>query len=321
MARRIAPSAVVDNGPSASLRSEPHSARASTTSGDGSGRVRKANRTRTGAGPIRRKAKARAGTVRPARGGAAAARAAARVLVPAANAPRLSAQQSAVAQTLISQAEDLRKEKKEAEALETADRAIEAAKELGDRLNEADAARLSARILYSMGRYTESMKRAEAARGAAVALNDRSREAQALHGMGNAAWGLGTRADARRYFEQAIALYRDLRMTREALRAIHGLWLVSDVGPDTDVMLTQAIGKRSRPRTHLQRRGGFGGRRETGRSIRTLRRRVCAAAEVAAARRSGGDRPQLALVLTSIGRLYRAHGEVDLRPSSSIAAR
>ena len=117
---------------------------------------------------------------------AAAALAAAFVLLPGSNAVRLSAQQSGVAQTLISQAEDLRKEKKEAEALETADRAIEAAKQMGDRVNEADAARLSARILYSLGRYTESMKRAETARAAALALNDRTREAQALHGMAHA---------------------------------------------------------------------------------------------------------------------------------------
>jgi CHAT domain-containing protein/tetratricopeptide (TPR) repeat protein len=248
---------------------------------------------------------------RASRNRAAAVLAAAFVLLPASHAARLSAQQSGVAQSLIAQAEDLRKEKKEAEALETADRALEAATQLGDRLNEADAARLAARILYSMGRYTESMKRAETARGAAIALNDRTREAQALHGMGNAAWGLGTRADARQYFAQAIALYRDLRMTREALRAIHGLWLVSDISPDTDKMLNEAI-EEAVATKDTTAEGLL--RQDAGDEAFNQARYADAFAQLQKARQlaeDAEDRPQLALVLTSIGRLYRAHGEVD----------
>jgi len=231
--------------------------------------------------------------------------------LPGSNAVRLSAQQSGVAQTLISQAEDLRKEKKEAEALETADRAIEAAKQMGDRVNEADAARLSARILYSLGRYTESMKRAETARAAALALNDRTREAQALHGMANAGWGLGTRADARKYYEQAIALYRDLRMTREALRATHGLWLVSDIGPANEKLLAEAIEEAVATKDTVAE-GML--RQDAGDEAFNQGHYADAFAQLQKSRQlaeAAEDRSQLALVLTSIGRLYRAHGEVD----------
>ena len=131
----------------------------------------------------------------------------------------LHAQQSAAARTLLAQVDGLRKEKKEAEALETADRATTLAAEMGDRVTEADAARMAGRILYSMGRYADSKQRYTRAQAAAVAMNDRVREAQLLHGLANADWGLGRRADARRQYRAGDRLVsRPAHDARDAAR-------------------------------------------------------------------------------------------------------
>jgi len=231
------------------------------------------------------------------------------VLLPVSGAVRVQAQDSAAAKTLLAQVTDLRKEKKEAEALETADRATAMAAEMNDRATEIDAALMAGRILYSMGRFADSQQRYERARKTNAGLNDRRREAQAAYGLGTALWGLGREADARASYQQAINLYRDLRMTREMLRAIHGLlFLVDDpdefqklstsaieeaiASKDLDVegTLRQLVGDEALNRGHYAE------------AYQQFQR----AGEIAEAQ---GDRRQLALVQTSAGRLYRAHGE------------
>ena len=223
----------------------------------------------------------------------------------------LLAHQSGVARTLLEQVDVLRKEKKEAEALETADRAAEVAKETGDRVTEGDAARAAGRILYALGRYLESQQRYERARAIAVVNGDRLREAQVLHGLANAAWGLGQRADARAAYQQAIALYRDLRMTHEMLQAKHGLQFVLDDRDEKqrliDLAIAEAVASNDAPAESLLRQDAGDQAFNEGRYAEAYEQ-LQKAAHIA---ETAGDRRQQALVFTSLGRLYRAHGELD----------
>ncbi|HET7694174.1 MAG TPA: CHAT domain-containing protein [Vicinamibacterales bacterium] len=233
------------------------------------------------------------------------------VLMPISGAARMHAQESTAARTLLAQVDALRKEKKEAEALETADRAMALAAEMTDRVTEVDAAVKAGRILYSMGRYADSQQRYERARATVAALNDRGREAGVLHGLGNAAWGLGRRAEARTFYGEAIALYRAAGMTREALRSTHGLLLLLD-DPEEHQRLTAAAISEAIATKDVDAEGLL--RQVAGDEALNRGRYADAYQQFQRAREiaeSLGDRRQLALVQTSAGRLYRAHGEFD----------
>lgn len=233
------------------------------------------------------------------------------LLMPVSGAIRVQAQQSTAARTLLAQVDGLRKEKKEAEALETADRATALAAEMTDRTTEADASMMAGRILYSMGRYADSQQRYERARTAIAGLNDRKREAQVRHGLGNVAWGMGREAEGRTLYREAIAMYREAGMTREALRATHGLLLLSDDTEEGKQLAAAAIAEAIATKD-LDVEGVL--RQYVGDEALNQGRYSDAYQEFQRAREiaeSQGDRKQLALVETSAGRLYRAHGELD----------
>ena len=233
------------------------------------------------------------------------------VLMPVSGAMRLHAQESAVARTLLAQVDDLRKQKKEAEALETADRAMALAAEMNDRVTEVDAGIKAGRILYSMARYADSQQRYERVRATVAGLNDRGREGSVMHGLGNAAWGLGRRADARTLYRQAIGLYREAKMTREALRSTHGLLLLLD-DPDEHQKLAAAAIEEAVATKDIDAEGLL--RQVAGDEALNRGRYSDAYQQFQRAREIAetlGDKKQLALVQTSAGRLYRAHGDVD----------
>jgi len=237
---------------------------------------------------------------------------AALLLVPAVAPMQATAQQSGVARALLAQVDELRKERKEAEALETADRAADVAKETGDVVTEGDAARAAGRILYSMGRYSESQQRYERSRAIAVANGDRLREAQVMHGLANAAWGQGYRAVARANYLRAIALYTELAMTHQALEATHGLSFVMDDPGDNKRLIELAIA--DAVASHDAQMEGVL-RQDAGDIAFTEGRYAEAYEQLQAAARiaeASDDREQQAFVLTSMGRLYRAHGELDM---------
>jgi CHAT domain-containing protein/tetratricopeptide (TPR) repeat protein len=233
------------------------------------------------------------------------------VLMPISGAIRLHAQESAAARTLLAQVDDLRKEKKEAEALETADRAMNLAAEMNDRVTEVDAAIKAGRILYSMGRFADSQQRYERVRATVAGLNDRGREGSVMHGLGNAAWGVGRRADARTFYRQAIGFYREANMTREALRSTHGLLLLLD-DPDEHqkvaaAAIEEAVATKDSDVEGLLRQVAGDEALNRGRYADAYQQ-FQRAREIAESR---DDKKQLALVQTSAGRVYRAHGDIE----------
>lgn len=248
---------------------------------------------------------------RPRRGAAALGVCVVLLVVTTVTPARVRAQQSGVARALLAQVDDLRKERKEAEALDTADRAAEIAKETGDRVTEADAARAAGRILYSMNRFAESQQRYERAGLIAVATGDRLREAQTSHGLANAAWGQGNRATAKTAYLRAIALYTELGMTHQMLQATHGLSFVIDDHAEgrrvLDRAILDAVASHDAPMEGVLRHAAGDAAFIEGRYAEAYEQ-LQAAARIA---ETVGDRREQALALTSLGRLYRAHGELD----------
>lgn len=190
-------------------------------------------------------------------------------------------------------------------------RVLISAKEQNQGLIEGECHRVLGQIFNGKAQYPAARVELETALAQFQKLSHRLGIGMTYDELGFSAWGMGDRQQAAAYYRQALGEYGALGKIREQASALFNLAFVTPERAEAEKLEDQALdlaveaGDRNLQAKIWQSRGDRAfGQGDFSSAAERLEK-------AAALLEDGGRKPTLALVLTSLGRLQRAHGHPD----------